>query len=229
MAEEEIVDIIATGIAEFLDLKREVEKVEAKNWLIKQIEKWSAIPELVECIYLKDIPYLWYDLLWVLGETTRYLRRLGLRIKKEVPAGGTDTHAINLSGTDKTCICPLRTASSEVGPLHSTLTITVNKPPVEEIDNPFWLDVKICTSEPIPSEGPPVNRGWLYTFAPKIKVDWEFGNSYSVDAWMVFYADYFEMDLDDGKDLIRNCFTPLMKMLVGRILGKAIPPEVVFK
>jgi hypothetical protein len=223
ITKEEVIELVSIAVAEFLDRLKEEGAVPAREWWEEKLDKLLETTGFAELLYYCTLPRNWYHVLWVVGEQTEYLRRKGLDLKFTVSPSSTVVYELDLTPTQYCCVCPTFTTSSELGPAWSRLTVLVNEAPVPDILESTWLNVYVCQNLHVPTEGPPLQNGYLYTFAPKRKVKWTFKNLHtSYDNTICFFADYFEMTKDRGYNLIANCYQPFKEKVTERILGKPL-------
>jgi len=214
-------ELVVPLIGEFLDKSIEEGIIPARGWLEDRIDVLVDRTGYLERLYLCTLPQNWYHILWVASEETEYIRRKGLDLVFDLDPNSSTVSSIDLTPTQYCCVCPVFTCSSVLGPTYSRITILVNEAPVPDIIESTWLNVYVTQNLHVPTEGPPLKEGFLYTFAPKRKVKWTLKNRHPTESnTIAFFADYLEILKDNGYNLIHNCYEPFKKKIVEEMLKR---------
>lgn len=200
--------LIAAGIAKAL----EMEPRESEEYISKFVGKLLQMGYDVYRLMLITLNEYWYTCLLSLYELTTKLRRHGFLVEADVPPESTYTYEIDLTKTDKACVCPVFYAASDLGP-YVKLTNLVNESPVDM--EAEWTDKYAAINMPLPSDIPSSLRyGWNYVKFPKRKVKVIFANTHPTEtAHCVFYADYLEMNYRYAIHLIKHVYQPMVREL----------------
>jgi len=150
----------------------------------------------------------WYSCLLTIYEITNELERYGFLIQADVPPQKTYIYEIDLTGTDKCCICPVRWNSASLGD-EVLLTNLVNETPVDVKKE--WQNKYAAINEPMGTDST-LAVPKKYVVFPKRKVKVMFYNTDdSITAKVTFYADYLAMNFDKAKKLIGSCYEDMVK------------------
>ena len=176
---------------------------------ILDISKEELEEELKEflntSIYIKRLQYVtlnefWYNCLLTVYDLTDEITKVAYRLYVEVEPQSTFTHEIDLTGTNLTCICPIRRSAASIGPA-VTLTVIVNEPPVDVKRQ--WQNKYAAIEEPQTAE----LRSARLCIYPKRKLKVIFNNTHSTEpALCTFYIDCMVIDFEKGKKMIEHCY-----------------------
>ena len=188
------------------------------------VEISPALLTLITELRNLTLSEFWYGALLKIYELTGRINRYGFLVEADVAAGTSYTYNLDLAGTHKACICPKWVGACDLG-VYGKLTNLVNESPVDgELvgRHPEWMDKYAARDLPLPTDIPhSLHEGWDYVVFPKRKVKVVFTNTHpSQTAHFIFYADYFETDVDYAVWITEDIYKPFVESLESLILPR---------
>jgi len=204
---EKIAVMVAEHIGEAIYLPSEKAVEKTLNFLDYLKQELNDMKELLKCHKLLMLNEWWYTCLLNLWEAG-HIDRLGFTVEADVSPSSTYTYDLNLTATDKACVCPVLWIMSDLGG-YVKCTNIVNLEPVD-IKSRNWLNKYALPSVPMPS----VMTQFPYVRFPKRRVTVTFSNEHTTQtAHCIFHADYLEMDFNYALQYMENIYGVITREL----------------
>jgi len=186
-------------LGQILDIPKPKEELEEK---LNELLNIGICTKRLQHITLNEF---WYNCLLTVYDLTDEITKVAYRLYVEVEPQSTFTHEIDLTGTNLTCICPIRRSAASIGPA-VTLTVIVNEPPVDVKRQ--WQNKYAALEEPQTAE----LRSARICIYPKRKLKVIFHNTHSTEySLCTFYIDCMIIDFEKGKRMIEYLYEEMAK------------------
>lgn len=188
-------------------------------------KEFFIIGDNLDCLRLLSMNETWYLCLRRVYESTDKIEIYGFLVEADVSPSDTYTYSIDLTTTDKCCVCPKYTCASDLGG-YAKLTNFVNEAPTD-FKSKRWENKYAARNRPMPTNiADNLLYGYDYVVFPKRKVKVTFTNNHTTEtAHCIFYADYMEMNIDLALLYMKNIYDLLVDKMFGIMFKK--PEEVI--